>query len=116
MRPPIRIKIDNIKYSVRLYKKLIDELGVEVLGLCDSQNAKISVAKQGCQSYMLLTLMHECTHGGFRERALEECIKQGCLERVVDENAKFIIQLIQDNPGLVKYIQWVKKQENKRKK
>lgn len=113
MRPPIRVKIDTVKYSVRLYKKLLDELGVEVLGLCDYQNAKISVAKQGCQSYMLLTLIHEIFHAILKERCLEECVKQGCLERVVDELGKAFIQIIQDNPGLVKFIEVQKKKRKK---
>ncbi len=104
---PSSVKIDNIEYEVKIIKNLKDE-GNELMGCVTYHESVIKIDASQSQDQAINTLAHECMHAISFERGIDSLLKESILERVIDEMAKGFVQLIRDNPELIKCIKKTK--------
>lgn len=104
---PPEIIIDIIKYKVVTAPKVINGItGNEfVAGQVNHNQAIIEISTNRSNGNMKQVLMHEVIHGILYNRNIEKNIAPEYLETVVDELAKGVIQVVRDNPALIKYIE-----------
>lgn len=99
LKIPGKIRIGSIDYNVELTEETLVCDGVEVKGWIDYDNSLIKINKsiQSIQS-LEQTFLHEVVHGIVHDRGLVFDEKE---EKIVDEIAKGIHQLIRDNKNLL---------------
>ena len=93
---PEAIKIGNYTYKLEFVPLIIQSDGGARLGEIDYPKEKITIVESLSTKYRNLVIMHEIVHGlaAYRNIDLEEM--------GVDALADAILQLIQDNPDLMK--------------
>jgi len=104
---PKTIKIDNITYTVKRVKNLkgTDCKKVKkLLGTVFFTQGLIKVEENTQIDAFTVALAHEISHAIIYERNIAHLIQSEHLETIVDCLAKAIIQIIRDNPGLIKFI------------
>lgn len=95
------VKIDSTVYTIKTTDEPIIVEHRECMGCIDYQQSSIDLIKGMGLQQTKKTLLHEIVHGIMYERGL---IDDRDLERVTDEMAKGFLNLLQDNPKLVKYL------------
>lgn len=101
---PKAIKIDNITYDIKTSPDLKSD-GVDVLGCVSYSDGLIQLDENQSKDSMVITLVHEATHAILESRCIDIRIKSdNLLETIVDSVARGVVQLIKDNPELIKFI------------
>lgn len=106
LKLPEFIKIDNINYTVKVVKDLkSDDKKLKLLGCVSYIDSIINIDDKSSVDTAINTLAHEIVHAIFYERGIEDLIsKDVLLEKIVDEVSKGLVQIIRDNPELIKLI------------
>lgn len=99
-----KVKIDQVTYDISEVSGPILVDHRECKGCIDYNINKIELLAANGPSQTQVTLMHEIVHGIVYERDLDRYIKGDENEDFTDAMAKAIMQLIRDNPGLVKQL------------
>lgn len=97
MRIPEKIKIGNFVYDVEVTDYPILHEGMLCQGLCDSENQMIQLAADLTKQNMERVFLHELIHAIHMDRGLDLGEQT---EVIVDELAKGLHQVINDNTGL----------------
>lgn len=97
------------------YKLVIENLSKQFAhGLCDYEERKITLSSdlnydldKPNALYSLEVLLHECLHGynynsGLRQRNWKNVKNEDIEEEFVDHIARHIVQLIKENPSIIK--------------
>lgn len=100
---PNEIKIDGCIYEVNHKDQVIHE-GQTIYGRISGKEGVIEVSKDICDYQQKITLMHEIIHGIFNHRNVDKHIPEQQYEDVTDELAKGLVQVLNDNPELIDYI------------
>lgn len=99
-----KVKIDQVTYAVSETAGPILVDSRVCRGAITYGTNKIELLATEGESQKQVTLMHEIVHGIVYERNLEKYIKGDENEDFTDEMARAIMQLIRDNPELVKQL------------
>ena len=96
------VKIDSVVYDIVVTDKTIVVDGRECKGSIDYNKNIIKIADFLGEGQSKVTLMHEIVHGMAFERGIK--FDGTGEETIVDELGKAMLQVMRDNPILVKYI------------
>lgn len=98
-----KVRIDTAEYAVKVVDEPILLDGRDCAGIIDYVKTEIKL-KEDIAEKRLDVLMHEIVHGIFIERNINDKIPADDLELVVDEFAKGMLNVMRDNPDLLRLI------------
>ena len=97
MRIPEKIKVGNFIYDVEITNYPIICEGLVCQGLCDSENQKLYLSSDLTKQNLERVFIHELLHS----IQMDRCLDLGeDTELIIDEMAKGLHQVINDNLGL----------------
>lgn len=109
MKPPRTIKIGPHRYTVRVDKARIDhhahEIGDPLAGACEHDELEIAVDPNLVPSKQREIVLHESLHGMIATSGLGILIGHKREERACRLLAPLLLQVIRDNPALIRYLQ-----------
>ncbi|OGM08351.1 MAG: hypothetical protein A2008_12370 [Candidatus Wallbacteria bacterium GWC2_49_35] len=100
---PQSVKIDNVSYKVKEKDVVLSNLR-SVMGSIDYGLSEIEIAKEISLENKKIVIAHEVVHGITVERDIKNLIPAEHYEKVVEEMAKGFVQVVRDNPDLIKFI------------
>lgn len=103
---PGSVKVDNVDYKI-ISKEKVFLNGRLVFGAIDYVTSEIEIANADVSlPNQKVTLMHEIVHAIAQERDIKDLLPQDNdqMEKLVNEIAKGMLQVIRDNPELIKFI------------
>lgn len=103
---PGSVKVDNVDYKI-ISKEKVFLNGRLVFGAIDYVTSEIEIANGDVSlPNQKVTLMHEIVHAIAQERDIKDLLPQDNdqMEKLVNEIAKGMLQVIRDNPELIKFI------------
>lgn len=98
-----KVRIDTAEYAVKVVDEPILLDGRDCAGIIDYVKTEIKL-KEDIAEKRLDVLMHEIVHGILIERNINDRIPADDLELVVDEFAKGMLNVMRDNPDLLRLV------------
>ena len=98
-----KVRIDTAEYAVKVVDEPILLDGRDCAGIIDYVKTEIKL-KEDIAEKRLDVLMHEIVHGILIERNINDKIPTDDLELVVDEFAKGMLNVMRDNPDLLRLV------------
>jgi hypothetical protein len=111
MKLPRRIHIGPFRYVLRVFKRGHAELksrnGANCLGTIDYDRGAIAIEAGQVPTTEAHTLLHEVVHGIL---VASELTRENSSEKLVNGLATLLLQVLLDSPGLLEYLDGIKKE------
>jgi hypothetical protein len=87
-----KVPVGLTHYTVREVKKLLDEKGEKLQGLCEFDKKRITISAEGSEGSQILTFWHEYLHAATHELGYDEqCDSETFIDSVSSSIARAIM-------------------------
>lgn len=108
MKLPGHVKVGPHTYRLVVDRDAIARVSADAeerkLGECEPRTCTITIDPDQARSQLADTVVHECLHASFDVIGAMEDVTDDIEERLVRRLAPVLLQVLQDNPGLVAWL------------